>query len=558
VRLRTCPPTTTRRRWSPQRRWLLTSLGAVALLAPLVPPPALAQTGHAALASDDTVPGRSVTVRYVRPVPGDSVLRGFDPGLTPYGAGHRGVDLPAAVGSPVAAAAGGTVRHAGPVAGTVWVSVDHADGVTTSYGPLTALRVRRGDPVAAGTALGQLAAGGHGHGDADSGLHWGARRGLVYLDPLSLLDPAPWRPSLVGPGGWRGDGHAVRAYPPWEGARWRGIGVAPSPAAERPGYAVPPNANHLVMVRGLGSSSDGLPFDATHLGYDPRSVTAHSYAGIDPRASGDPLGGGAPATAADDPNDPWRAQRPYGPEDTWRGVEAASVHLRDQLRARWAAEPGRAVDLVGYSMGGVVVMHYLTHHHDAYDPTLPPIGHVVTLASPLQGSDVAALGADVREHGALAPALRTLHERGHLEGLPPLDTAALEDLRPGSDVLRSLGTRWTRALEADTAGALAMGTRVLTVAGSRDQVVGAHRAPLPGGSASDGRADPTHLHRVLPGGHGTVLETEALREVLWRFLAGEEVVESPGHLAEMVSRDQGDALRIVGGLLRIHDRVFTP
>jgi hypothetical protein len=525
---------------------------------PLGSPPVLAQPGHAAPAAADTLPDRSVTVRYVRPVPGGSVLRGFDPGLTPYGAGHRGVDLPAAVGGPVSAAAGGTVRHAGPVAGTVWVSIDHADGVTTSYGPLRTLRVRRGDPVATGTVLGQLAAGGHGHEDADSGLHWGARRGLVYLDPLSLLDPAPFRPSLVGPGGWRGDGHAVRAYTPWQGTRWLGIGVAPSPTAERPGYAVPPNGNHLVMVRGLGSSSDGLPLDPTHLGYDPRSVTAHSYAGIDPLALGAALEGGARAGPTEDPKDPWRAQRHYGPEDTWRGVEAASAHLRDQLRARWAAEPGRAVDLVGYSMGGVVVMHYLTHHHDAYDPTLPPIGHVVTLASPLQGSDVAALGADVRDHGGLAPALRTLQERGHLGGLPPLDAVALEDLRPGSDVLRSLGTGWARALEADTAGALAMGTRVLTVAGSRDQVVGAHRAPLPGGPESAAWPGPTHLHRVLPGGHGSVLETEALREVLWRFLAGEEVVASPGHLAEMVSKDQGDALRILGGLLRIHDRVSTP
>jgi hypothetical protein len=542
---RTRRPVVPRVRSPRLRSWLPAAIVA-AVLVLMGPAPALAQPGVTASPWTGELTRTSSSDRYVRPVPGEGVLRGFDPGLTPYGAGHRGVDLPAAAGAMVHAAADGTVRHAGPVAGTVWVSIDHADGVTTSYGPLTALEVRRGAAVSVGDVLGRLAAGGHGRGQEDRGLHWGARRGLVYLDPLSLLEPAPWRPSLVGPGGWRGDGHAVRAYTGWEGARWRGIGVAPSPVAARPGFAVPPNGNHLVLVRGLGSSSEGSPFDPDHLGYDPRSVTAHSYAGIDP------------ATEAGDPDDPWRAQRPYGPEDTWRGVEAASAHLRDQLRARWAEEPGRAVDLVGYSMGGVVVMHYLTRHHDAYDPTLPPIGHVATLASPLQGSDVAALGAEVRDHGALAPALRRLHERGRLGGLPPPDAVALEDLRPGSDVLRSLDAGWVRALEADAAGALAMGTRVLTVAGSRDQVVGAHRAPLPGGADSHGRHEPTYLHRVLPGGHGTVLETEALREVLWRFLAGEEVVESPGHLATMVSREQGDALRIAGGLLRLHGRVFTP
>jgi predicted esterase len=486
-------------------------------------------------------------VRYRPPVPEVEVRRPFVPASTPYGPGHRGVDLDLPVGGTVGAAADGTVRHAGPVAGTVWVSIDHADGITTSYGPLADLRVRRGEVVRAGTLLGRLAPGGHGDGNADRGVHWGARRGVTYLDPLSLLDASAWRPTLVGAGAWRGTELAVQPYAPWQGARWGGLGVAPSPVADRPGYAVPPNANHLVLVRGLGSSSDDLPFDPTDLGYDPRSVTAHSYAGRDPDASG-----GA--------DDPWRAQRPYRPEDTWRGVEAASAHLRDQLRARWAEEPGRAVDLIGYSMGGVVAMHYLTHHHDPYDPTLPPIGHVVALASPLQGSDVAALGAGIRDHRALARAVGAVQDRGGpLAGLPPLDAIALEDLRPGSTVLEELASGWHAALEADDAGALAMGTRVLTVAGSRDQVVAARRVPLPGHIRRGGPTDePIHLHRVLPGGHGSVLRSEALREVTWRFLAGDEVIAGPGHLATTISRDQGDALRIAGALLRLHDRLTPP
>jgi hypothetical protein len=485
-------------------------------------------------------------VRYVLPVAGD-VRRPFERPASAYGPGHRGVDLELAVGATVGAAAEGVVRHAGPVAGTVWVSIDHADGITTSYGPLAELQVRRGDAVRTGAAIGRLAPGGHGGDGGERGLHWGARLGGVYLDPLSLLAPPPWRPSLVGPGGWRGSELAVQPYAPWPGRRWGGLAVAPSPVADRPGYAVPPNPNHLVVVRGLGSSSDDLPFDPSDLGYDPGSVTAHSYAGRDPQATGVPT-------------DPWRAQRPYGAEDTWRGVEAASAHLHDQLQARWAAEPGRPVDLVGYSMGGVVAMHYLTHHHDPYDPTLPPIGHVVTLASPLQGSDVAALGVGVRDHRALSQAVGALQDRGVLSGLPPLDAAALEDLRPGSAVLEDLARGWDAALEADTAGALAMGTRVLTVAGSRDQVVAARRAPVPGdgGPTEATRGEPAHLHRVLPGGHGSVLDSEALREVTWRFLAGEEVVDSPGHLATAVSRDQGDVLRSVGGLLRLHDRLTVP
>jgi murein DD-endopeptidase MepM/ murein hydrolase activator NlpD len=516
-------------------------------------------------------------VRYASPVPVVEVLRAFDPGPSPFGPGHRGVDLAAPVGGTVAAAAAGVVRHAGPVAGTVWVSIDHPDGLTTSYGPLADLGVRRGEPVAGGTPLGALAPGGHGNLAADRGLHWGARRGETYLDPLSLLEGGVWRPSLVGAGGWRGTQHAVEPYAPWEGSRWQGIGVAASPTARRPGYAVPPNANHLVLVRGLGSSSDSLPFDPADLGYDPRSVTAHSYAGVLPAAAGGRPGPGissGPDGSSGDPADPWRDQRPYGPADTWRGVEAASAHLRDQLRARWAAEPGRAVDLVGYSMGGVVVMHYLTHHHDPYDPSLPPIGHVATIAAPLQGSDVAALGTGIRDHRGLSRAVGALRDRGVLDELPPLRSAALEDLAPGSRVLQELADGWQNALEADAAGALAMGTRVLTVGGSRDQVVAARRSLLPPGSTTRAGGDapvgdtsvagppvadvPGHFHRVLPGGHGSVLETEALREVLWRFLAGQEVVDSPGHLANLVSREQGDALGFAGGFLRLHDGLTGP
>jgi murein DD-endopeptidase MepM/ murein hydrolase activator NlpD len=531
------------------------------VLAALLAAGTVLDAGAAAAPSAPAVPGTSVgppaagpLVRYAPPVPGE-VLRAFDPASTRFGAGHRGVDLDHPVGGLVTAAADGIVRHAGPVADTVWVSVEHADGMTTSYGPLAALRVRRGDAVRLGDPLGALAPGGHGHEAGDCGLHWGARRGAVYLDPRSLLTASRWRPTLVGPGGWRGAAHAVEPYTPWEGHRWHGLRVAPSPRADRPGFAVPPNPNHLVLVRGLGSSSDGLPFDPSDLGYDPRSVTAHSYAGLGPgrRASTD-------GRAAAEPGDPWRAQLPYGPEDTYRGVAAASRHLRDQLRARWADEPGRAVDLVGYSMGGVVVLHYLTHHHDPYDPTLPPIGHVVTLASPLQGSDVAGLGASVRDHRVLGDAVGRLQRRGRLTALPPVESTALEDLRPGSALLQQVEQGWQAAVDAEAAGALAMGTRVLTVAGHRDRVVAAPRTlvpgePVPSALVHDG---PAHVHRVLPGDHGSVLETEALREVTWRFLAGQEVVESPGRLPVALARRQSRTLRAGAGLLRLQDLATSP
>lgn len=103
----------------------------------------------------------------------------------PWAAGHRGVDLAMAEGGSVRAAADGVVAFAGAVAGRGVVSIDHADGVRTTYEPVSAV-VGRGERVSGGQLVGQLA--GLGHCGPDPCLHWGARRGANdYLDPLDLL-----------------------------------------------------------------------------------------------------------------------------------------------------------------------------------------------------------------------------------------------------------------------------------------------------------------------------------------------------------------------------------
>lgn len=106
--------------------------------------------------------------------------RGFAPGPTPYAPGHRGVDLLAVAGAAIHAAADGTVVFAGQVGGHRWVSIDHGAGIVTSYGHLRPGHVGVGVAVAAGEVIGQLA------GDRDH-LHWGARLGGRYVDPLLLL-----------------------------------------------------------------------------------------------------------------------------------------------------------------------------------------------------------------------------------------------------------------------------------------------------------------------------------------------------------------------------------
>jgi murein DD-endopeptidase MepM/ murein hydrolase activator NlpD len=113
------------------------------------------------------------------------VVRRFDPPPRPWLPGHRGVDLAAPPAATVRAAGAGIVVYAGVLAGRGVVSVAHPDGLRTTYEPVTAT-VAVGDTVPAGGQLGTLEPGHPGCPEAAC-LHWGLRRGDLYLDPLALL-----------------------------------------------------------------------------------------------------------------------------------------------------------------------------------------------------------------------------------------------------------------------------------------------------------------------------------------------------------------------------------
>lgn len=147
------------------KSWALVTLLLGLLLAPLLAAPA----AHAA------------APRRVAPVPG-AVLRTFAVGEQNWLPGHRGVDLAAAPGTSVQAAADGTVSWAGVIAGVPMISVQHPDGLRTTYQPVQA-GLPAGTPVVAGEPIGTLQAG---H-CASGCLHWGVRDGDSYLDPLAWL-----------------------------------------------------------------------------------------------------------------------------------------------------------------------------------------------------------------------------------------------------------------------------------------------------------------------------------------------------------------------------------
>jgi murein DD-endopeptidase MepM/ murein hydrolase activator NlpD len=116
--------------------------------------------------------------------PPHPVVRPFEAPSSPYGPGHRGVDIGGVAGEAVLAAGAGVVVFAGQLAGRGVVSVDHPNGLRTTYEPVAPV-VKAGRRVAPGAMLGHLRTG---HpGCPGVCLHWGVRRGAEYLDPLALV-----------------------------------------------------------------------------------------------------------------------------------------------------------------------------------------------------------------------------------------------------------------------------------------------------------------------------------------------------------------------------------
>ncbi|WP_347352610.1 M23 family metallopeptidase, partial [Intrasporangium sp.] len=121
--------------------------------------------------------------------PRPEILGPFDPPAEPWGRGHRGVDLAAAVGQAVLSPADGRVGFAGTIAGRGVVVIVHAGGLRSTFEPVrdqiaVGTAVRAGQPVAAVDATA-------GHCAPATCLHWGVLRGDSYLDPVTLLTRRP-------------------------------------------------------------------------------------------------------------------------------------------------------------------------------------------------------------------------------------------------------------------------------------------------------------------------------------------------------------------------------
>ena len=115
------------------------------------------------------------------------IIDPFDPPDSPFGAGHRGIDIATPAGTVVVAPEAATVAFSGKVGGQLFVTLDHGGGLESTYSWLSATLVKRNDVVARGQPI---ARSGAGHaGKAPAHLHLGVKLTDVYQDPLAYLGP---------------------------------------------------------------------------------------------------------------------------------------------------------------------------------------------------------------------------------------------------------------------------------------------------------------------------------------------------------------------------------
>lgn len=421
-------------------------------------------------------PARADAPGLIPPV-GAPVERHFSGPQMVWGSGHRGIDYAVGPGTAVRAAGAGTVSFAGPVAGALAVTIDHHNGIETTYSFLSEVLVAPEATVSSGTWIGRA---GEAHPGGGGGLHFGVKVEGAYVDPADHLVPLDVGDALslvpVVPGDTR------TREGPTASAR------SPGPCRQRGRLSVatrPPNDNVAVAVAGIGSHTQGnIAADMYEqgpelLGYREDRIYRFSYRGTD----GPDL------------------HEPYESQDTYRDLLSAARLLRDQMRGIARSHPGAAVDLIAHSQGGVVARAYLQLVADRWDPALPSVEHLVTFSTPHEGAPLAgAAGALSDDTVTGGPFLRLLSKV--VDALPDPRSEAVAQLAPDSGLMRTLA-----------AEDLPFGTRALTLAIPHDAVVPVDRTDIEG--STQAVVSPRGLN-----GHSSILSSSEARALAFSFLAG--------------------------------------
>ncbi|HEX4711338.1 LysM peptidoglycan-binding domain-containing protein [Phenylobacterium sp.] len=150
---------------------------------PTTPPPAAAAAPAAAPAPSDVQISQMGQGRFVWPLQG-AILSDF--GVKPAGQRNDGINIQAASGAAVRAAADGDVVYAGdqvPGFGNL-VLIKHPDGWATAYSHLSRIDVKAQQKVTQGQQIGQAGISG---GVPEPQLHFEVRYGARAVDPKMVL-----------------------------------------------------------------------------------------------------------------------------------------------------------------------------------------------------------------------------------------------------------------------------------------------------------------------------------------------------------------------------------
>lgn len=433
-------------------------------------------------------PARAQEARPLTPLapPVDHSLgRAFEPPATEWGPGHRGIDYGVVPGVKVRAAGAGRVTFAGSVAGGLYVTIDHGGGLETTYSILSEIFVTEGETVDQSRFVGLS---GHSHRGQWAGLHFGVKLDDAYVDPLDYLGPmdvtgaihlaplieeeaAALDDDLVRAGG--GAGTHLRPCRP------------PRPLTKDVG---PPNDNVSVAIAGVASSTSGPlrsdlyspTFGPRSLGYGARRSYTFSYRGTQ-----------GP-----------RLHEPYEPRDTEIDLRTSAAQLRRLLAKVARRHPNRDVDLIAHSQGGLVARVLLAGLARSWDPQLPRVEHLITLATPHRGVPLAAFLQEIETDTLSGRWVnRALKEWADHEGpVPDPHAPGVRQQVPGSSLERWLATEDTT-----------FGTRVLSLVEANDLVVPAPRARFEGKTS-----------RVLPAehldAHDAIIRSPTARAEMYSFL----------------------------------------
>jgi murein DD-endopeptidase MepM/ murein hydrolase activator NlpD len=168
---------------------------SVLLAALLLLPASLAPAGESLAFGLEPGAAEAALPSWQWPVsPRPPVLRDFDPPPQPWLSGHRGVDLgTASNAAEVTSPAAGTVSFVGVVVDRPVITIDHGNGLRSSFEPVES-SLAAGTAVDAGQVIGTVLPG---HCTAASCVHWGVRRGEDYVNPLQFV--MDLRPSILLP-----------------------------------------------------------------------------------------------------------------------------------------------------------------------------------------------------------------------------------------------------------------------------------------------------------------------------------------------------------------------